>query len=169
MNSCNFVGRLTADPELRRTQDGTAVCSYSLAVKRPMVKDTTDFIEFVTWRQSAEYLAQYGHRGDVVAATGTLQPRDWTDKNGNKRRAFEIVTSNVELLSSKKKTEETGNTSQPQNGYQGGYSAAPQGYSQPQFNQQGFGGYQQPTFQGQVYQHQDQFAPIEGDDPQLPF
>ena len=148
MNSCNFVGRLTADPELRRTQDGTAVCSYSLAVKRPMVKDTTDFIEFVTWRQSAEYLAQYGHRGDVVAATGTLQPRSWTDKDGNKRKAFEIVTTNVELLSSKKKSEESGNTTQPQNAYQGGYSAAPQGYGQPQ---------------------QEQFAPIEGDDPQLPF
>ena len=168
MNSCNFVGRLTADPELRRTQDGTAVCSYSLAVKRPMVKDTTDFIEFVTWRQSAEYLAQYGHRGDVVAATGTLQPRSWTDKDGNKRKAFEIVTSNVELLSSKKKSEESGNTTQPQNSYPGGYSGVPQGYSQPQYNQQGFGGYQQPSFQGQGYQ-QDQFAPIEGDDPQLPF
>ena len=169
MNSCNFVGRLTADPELRRTQDGTAVCSYSLAVKRPMVKDTTDFIEFVTWRQSAEYLAQYGHKGDVVAATGTLQPRSWTDKDGNKRKAFEIVTTNVELLSSKKKSEESGNTTQPQNSYPGGYSGAPQGYSQPQFTQNGFGGYQQPTFQGQVYQPHEQFAPIEGDDPQLPF
>ena len=170
MNHCAFVGRLTADPELRRTQDGTAVCSYSLAVKRPMVKDTTDFIEFVTWRQSAEYLAQYGHKGDVVAATGTLQPRDWTDKNGNKRRAFEIVTSNVELLSSKKKSEESSNTTQPQNAYPGGYGGAPQGYSQPQYNQQGFGGYQQPAFQGQGYQpQQGQFAPIEGDDPELPF
>ena len=86
MNSCNFVGRLCADPELRRTQDGTAVCSYSLAVKRPMVKDVTDFIDFVTWRQGAEYLAQYGHKGDVVAVTGTLQPRSWTDKEGNKRK-----------------------------------------------------------------------------------
>lgn len=102
MNSCNFVGRLTAEPELRRTTDGTAVCSFSLAVKRPMVKDTTDFIDFVSWRQSAEYLAQYGHRGDVVAATGSLQPRSWTDKDGNKRKAFEVVTTGVELLSSKK-------------------------------------------------------------------
>ena len=168
MNSCNFVGRLTADPELRRTQDGTAVCSYSLAVKRPMVKDTTDFIEFVTWRQSAEYLAQYGHKGDVVAATGTLQPRSWTDKDGNKRKAFEIVTTNVELLSSKKKSEESGNTTQPQNSYPGGYSGAPQGYSQPQYSQNGFGGYQQPAFNAPGYQ-QGQFEPIEGDDPQLPF
>lgn len=166
MNSCNFVGRLTADPELRRTNDGTAVCSYSLAVKRPMVKDTTDFIEFVTWRQSAEYLAQYGHKGDVVAATGTLQNRTWTDKEGNKRKASEVVTTSVELLSSKKKSEENSNTIQPQNAYPGGYSNA---QYQPQFNQQGFGGYQQPAFQGQVYQPPQQFAPIEGDDPQLPF
>ena len=76
MNNVNLVGRLTKDPELRRTQDGTAVCSYSLAVKRPMVKDTTDFPECVSWRQSAEYLAQYGHRGDVVAVNGTLQSRE---------------------------------------------------------------------------------------------
>ena len=102
MNNCNFVGRLTADPELRRTPDGTAVCSFSMAVKRPMVKDTTDFIDFVSWRQGAEYLSQYGHKGDVVAVSGSLQPRSWTDKEGNKRKAFEVVTTSVELLSSKK-------------------------------------------------------------------
>ena len=139
MNSCNFVGRLCADPELRRTQDGTPVCSYSLAVKRPLVKDTTDFIDFVTWRQSAEYLAQYGHKGDVVAATGTLQPRSWTDKDGNKRKAFEIVTTGVELLSSKKDSQAGGNTSQRQNSYQGG-------------------SHQQQNFQ-----------PIEGTDAKLPW
>ena len=124
MNSCNFVGRLCNDPELRRTQDGTPVCSYSLAVKRPGVKDTTDFIDFVSWRQSAEYLSQYGHKGDVVAATGALQPRSWTDKEGNKRKAFEVVTTGVELLSSKKAD---GNT-QNQNSYQGGNSYQQQGF-----------------------------------------
>lgn len=121
MNSCNFVGRLCNDPELRRTQDGTAVCSYSLAVKRPMVKDTTDFIDIVSWRQSAEYLCQYGHKGDVVAVTGTLQPRSWTDKEGNKRKTMEVITTSVELLSSKRNSESTANTSQRQNGYQGSY------------------------------------------------
>lgn len=128
MNNCNFVGRLTADPELRRTQDGTAVCTYSLAVKRPMVKDTTDFIEFVSWRQSAEYLAQYGHKGDVVAATGTLQPRSWTDKDGNKRKTFEVVTTGVKLLSSKRNSETGGNTNQTQNGYPGRNSNAQQSF-----------------------------------------
>lgn len=136
MNSCNFVGRLCADPELRRTTDGTAVCSFSLAVKRPMVKDTTDFIDFVSWRQSAEYLAQYGHKGDIVAVAGSLQPRSWTDKDGNKRKAFEIVTTGVELISNKKESQAGGNTTQPQNSYQGGYrggqqSAKPAGDYQP--------------------------------------
>ena len=139
MNSCNFVGRLCADPEVRRTQDGTAVCSYSLAVKRPGVKDTTDFIDFVTWRQGAEYLIQYGHKGDVVAATGALQPRSWTDKEGNKRKTFEVVTTNVELLSSKKAD---GNTAQ--SNYQG----------KPQ---QGFGGYKQ------------NYAAIDAQDADLPW
>ena len=133
MNSCNIVGRLTAEPELRRTPDGTAVCSFSLAVKRPMVKDTTDFIDFVSWRQSAEYLAQYGHKGDIVAVAGSLQPRSWTDKDGNKRKAFEIVTTGVELISSKKESQSGGNTTQPQNGYQGGNS-----YAQPRYAQQNF-------------------------------
>ena len=128
MNSVNLVGRLTQEPELRRTNEGTAVCSYSLAVKRPMVKDTTDFIDIVSWRQAAEYLAQYGHKGDVVAVTGTLQPRSWTDKDGNKRKAFEIVTTGVELLSSKKDSQASGNTAQRQNSYQGQPSYAQQGF-----------------------------------------
>ena len=117
MNNCQFVGRLTADPELRRTNDGTAVCSYSLAVKRPGVKDATDFLNFVTWRQGAEFLAQYGHKGDTVAISGQLQTREWTDKNGGKRRAFEVFTSSVELLSSKRNSKGRENTMQKTNEY----------------------------------------------------
>lgn len=170
MNSCNFVGRLAADPELRRTNEGIAVCSYSLAVKRPMVKDTTDFIEFVSWRQSAEYLAQYGHKGDVVAATGTLQPRTWTDKDGNKHKAWEIVTTGVELLSSKKNAENGNQPTQNQTGFQGQVYQPQQSFQQPQYNQQGFGGYQQPGFQGQPYQPpQGGYPVIDDDDPHLPF
>lgn len=117
MNNCQFVGRLTADPELRRTNDGTAVCSYSLAVKRPGVKDATDFLHFVTWRKGAEFLAQYGHKGDTVAVSGQMQTREWTDKNGNKRRDFEVFTSSVELLSSKRNSKGGENTIQKTNGY----------------------------------------------------
>ena len=172
MNSVNLVGRLCADPELRRTNDGTAVCSYSLAVKRPMVKDATDFLECVSWKQSAEYLAQYGHKGDIVAVSGSLQGREWTDKEGKKRKTWEVVTTSVTLLSSKKNSEGNTQPTQNQNGYQGGYGA-PQQTNQPQYNQQGFGGYQQNGYQGQNYQapfpQQGSFAPIEGDDAQLPF
>lgn len=174
MNSCNFVGRLTADPELRRTDAGIAVCSFSLAIKRPMVKDTTDFIDFVSWRQSAEYLAQYAHKGDVVAATGTLQPREWTDKEGNKRRSYEITTTSVELLSSKKNSE---NNQPAQNQPQGyGYQQPQQGYNPnsyerqvnaPQQTQPWFGGNTKPAFQGQVYQQP--YVQIQDDDGQLPF
>ena len=122
MNICQFVGRLTADIELRRTNDGTAVCSYSIAVKRPGVKDTTDFIDIVTWRQGAEYLAKYGSKGDIVAVTGSLQPRSWTDKDGNKRRVFEVVTTSVELLSSRRNSQEASNTYQGRKNYPGASS-----------------------------------------------
>lgn len=124
MNSINIVGRLTADPELRRTGDNTAVCSISVAVKRPKVKDTTDFIECVVWRQSAEYLSQYGHRGDVVAISGSLQSRSWKDKEGNNRKAWEVVAESVELLSSKKSSEASTSPNQYANTYQGGNGGA---------------------------------------------
>lgn len=172
MNSVNLVGRLCADPELRRTNEGTAVCSYSLAVKRPMVKDATDFPECVSWRQSAEYLAQYGHRGDVVAVSGTLQSREWTDKDGKKRKQWEVVTTTVELLSSKKESQGNNQTTQNQNSFQGGYSGPQQGYSQPQYNQQGFGqqsGYQQQGFGGYHAPQQNDYPQLDGDDPKLPF
>ena len=122
MNSCQFVGRLTADIELKRTNNGTAVCSYSIAVKRPGVNDTTDFIDIVTWRQGAEYLAKYGSKGDIVAVTGSLQPRRWTDKDGNKRRVFEVVTTSVELLSSRRNSQEASNTYQVRKNYPGASS-----------------------------------------------
>ena len=128
MNSCNFVGRLTAEPELRRTQSGTACCSFSLAVKRPKVKDTTDFHNFVVWQQGAEYLCQYGHKGDLVGVTGYLTSRSWEDKNGNKRTTTEVTCDGVELLSSKSKSEAGGNTTQGQNFRQ----------SQPSYTQQNF-------------------------------
>lgn len=128
MNIISIIGRLTAEPELRRTQDGTAVCSYSLAVKRPRVKDASDFVNCVTWRQGAEYLSQYGHKGDLVAVSGSLQSRKWTDKNGNNRTEWEVVTDGVELVSSKKSSDGSSNTTYGQNSQQ----------SQPSYSQQNF-------------------------------
>lgn len=97
MNICAIVGRLTADPELKTTNGGLSVCSFTLAVKRPHVKDTTDFIYCVVWRQSAEYLCNYGHKGDTVEVTGALTCREWDDKDGNKRKTFEVIVDNLRV------------------------------------------------------------------------
>ena len=126
MNSVNMIGRLTKEPELRRTQSGTACCSFSLAVKRPRVKDTTDFHDFVVWQQGAEYLCQYGHKGDIVAVNGSLQSRKWKDKNENNRISWEIIANSIELLSGKKS----------ENTQQGGNQS--NSYAKPQYAQQNF-------------------------------
>lgn len=99
MNDCNFTGRLTQDPELKTTNSGLSVCSFTLAVKRPKVKDTTDFLNFVAWRQNAEYLCKYGKKGNLVGVSGVATSRAYEDKNNNKRVAFEIVVNDLELLS----------------------------------------------------------------------
>jgi single-strand DNA-binding protein len=128
MNVISITGRLTNEPELRRTNSGTACCSFTLAVKRPKVKDTTDFHDFVVWHQGAEYLSQYGHKGDLVAVTGYLTTRAWTDKDGNKRKTTEVTCDAVELLSSKRNTEGNNQPTQRQNASQG----------QPSYSQQSF-------------------------------
>ena len=110
MNSINLVGRLTADPELKTTNSGKSVCSFTLAVSRPRVKDTTDFISVVTWNQSAEYLANYGHKGNLVAVTGVLTSRKYDDKDGNHRTAFEVVCDSVSLCESRDKGQGGTNT-----------------------------------------------------------
>lgn len=103
MNSINLVGRLTADPELKQTQSGKSVCSFTLAVSRPRVKDTTDFINCTVWNQSAEYLTSYGRKGNLVAVTGVLTSRKFDDKDGNHRTAFEVVCDIVSVCESRDK------------------------------------------------------------------
>lgn len=99
MNSVNLIGRITSDPELKATQSGISVCSFTLAVKRPRVKDTTDFLPVVAWRQSAEYISKYAHKGSVVAVSGVLTTRKYETTNGEKRVAYEIVADSVSVLS----------------------------------------------------------------------
>ena len=98
MNSINLVGRVAQDLELKKTQSDISVCTFTLAVNRPKVKDVTDFINCVAWRQSAEYLCKYGVKGSMVAISGTLQTRKYEDKNGNKRTAFEVVADSLNLV-----------------------------------------------------------------------
>lgn len=100
LNKVFIMGRLTRDPELRRTQTGTPVASFSLAVDRDF-KDkatgerTTDFIDVVAWRNTAEFVSRYFTKGRMAVVEGRLQMRDWTDKDGNKRRSAEVVADQV--------------------------------------------------------------------------
>ena len=107
MNTISITGRLTDNPELKTTQSGVSVCQYRLAVKRPKVKDTTDFLTVVSWRKGAEYLATYGHKGDMVAVTGVLTARSWEDRDGHKRTAYEVVSDTVELIGGRKEETKT--------------------------------------------------------------
>lgn len=100
LNRIIIQGRMTKDPELRHTQSGTAVASFTLAVDRDF-KDkqtgekATDFIDIVAWRQTAEFVSRYFTKGRMAVVVGSLQLRDWTDKEGNRRRAAEVVSDNV--------------------------------------------------------------------------
>ena len=110
MNQIVLMGRLTRDPELRHTQTGTAVTSFSLAIDRGYTpKDggerQTDFIDIVAWRNTAEFVSKYFTKGQMAAVTGRLQIRDWTDKDGNKRKSAEVVADNVYFTESKKSRE----------------------------------------------------------------
>ena len=102
MNNCNFTGRITADLELKTTQNGTSVCSFTLAVKRPRVKDTTDFINITAFKQTAEYISKYARKGTLIEVSGVLTSRKWEDKNGNKRTAYEVLVNEASILESKK-------------------------------------------------------------------
>lgn len=107
LNKCFFQGRLVKDPELRHTQGGTAVASLSLAVERDF-KDkqtgekVTDFIDVVAWRNTAEFVSRYFSKGRMAVVVGSLQMRDWTDKEGNKRRTAEVIAENVYFGDSKR-------------------------------------------------------------------
>lgn len=101
MNSIQLIGRLTSDVELKQTQSGLSVCTFTVAVDRPKVKDTTDFIPCVAWRQTAEFVSKYFSKGNKIALNGVLTSRKYQDQNGNNRTAFEVVVDNVEFVESK--------------------------------------------------------------------
>ena len=142
LNRIIIMGRLGKDPELRHTHTGTPVASFSLAVDRDF-KDkgtgerVTDWIDVVAWRQTGEFVSRYFTKGRVAVVEGRLQIRDWTDREGNKRRSAEVVADNVYFGDSKKDGD---------GGYQqGGY---PQGGSYQQSGYPPQGGYQQSGYSG---------------------
>ena len=102
LNVITIMGRITKDIELRRTNTGTAVASFTVAVDRDFDKDKTDFIECVAWKNTAEFAAKYFSKGSKVVLTGSLQMRDWEDKNGNKRRTAEVIVGSMYFADSKK-------------------------------------------------------------------
>ena len=106
LNKVVLMGRLTKDPELRRTGSGTAVTSFSLACDRDFKSQSgekeTDFIEVVAWKNTAEFVSKYFSKGRMAVVEGRLQIRDWTDKAGNKRTTAEVVADNVYFADSKR-------------------------------------------------------------------
>lgn len=112
LNKIFIMGRLTRDPELRRTQNGTAVAGFALAVDRDFKNadgtKETDFIDCVVWRQTAEFVSKYFTKGRMAVVEGRLQIRDWQDKDGNKRRNAEVVADNVYFGDSKKEGDSSG-------------------------------------------------------------
>ena len=106
LNKVVIMGRFTKDPELRRTGSGTAVTSFSLACDRDFKSQSgdkeTDFIEVVAWKNTAEFVSKYFSKGRMAVVEGRLQIRDWTDKDGGKRRSAEVVADNVYFADSKR-------------------------------------------------------------------
>ena len=128
LNHITIMGRLTRDPELRRTGSGIAVASFTVAVDRDFGKNEngekeTDFIDCVAWRQTGEFVSKYFTKGRMAVVSGRLQIRSWTDKDGNKRRSAEVVADNVYFGDSRRDGDSAGSYSAPAAGSFGGYSA----------------------------------------------
>jgi single-strand DNA-binding protein len=111
LNSVCLMGRLTADPELKSTQSGVSVCSFRIAVDRTYTpkgqEKQTDFINIVTWRSTAEFVSRYFRKGQLVAVQGSIQTSQYTDRDGNKRTAFDVVADNVFFAEKKAESGET--------------------------------------------------------------
>ena len=130
LNRSVIMGRLARDPELRRTQSGIAVTSFRIACDRDFKSQNgekgTDWIDVVAWRQTAEFVSKYFTKGRLAIVEGRLQSRDWTDKDGNKRTAIEVVADNVYFGDSKRDGADRGDSYGAPS-----YSAPSGGYSAP--------------------------------------
>ena len=152
LNHITIMGRLTRDPELRRTGSGVAVASFTVAVDRDFGgrdggEKETDFIDCVAWRQTGEFVSKYFTKGRMIVVSGRLQIRNWNDKDGNKRRTAEVVADNCYFGDSKRDGDNGGSF--------GGSYAAPAAPA--------YGGYSAPAAPA------SDFAMLSDDDAQLPF
>ena len=164
LNRITIMGRLVRDPELRTTQSGTNVTSFTLAVDRDFKsresgEKGTDFIDVVAWRQTAEFVCKYFTKGRMAIAEGRLQIREWKDKDGNNRRTAEVVAENVYFGDSKRDGAGDAGYGAPSYGGNAGYgaSAAPAYGAPPAYG----GGYGAGESSG--------FSEIADDDGDLPF
>ena len=161
LNHITLMGRLTRDPELRRTGSGIAVTSFTVAVDRDIKSSNSekevDFIDCVAWRQIGEFVGKYFTKGRMIVVSGKLQIRGWTDKDGNKRRTAEVIADNVYFGDSKSESHNT----QSANPYQASPYPNP-GYASP------VPGYNAPTSGGFNTPSSD-FAILDDEDAQLPF
>ena len=156
LNHITIMGRLTRDPELRRTGSGVAVACFTVAVDRDFGgrdggEKETDFIDCVAWRQTGEFVSKYFTKGRMIVVSGRLQIRSWTDKDGNKRRTAEVVADNCYFGDSKRDGD---------SGSAFGGNSFANAYSAPA----GFGGYSAPAGNPA-----SDFAMLDDDDAQLPF
>lgn len=110
LNKIIVMGRLTKDPELRRTGNGTAVTSFTIACDRDFGDKETDFLDCVAWKNTAEFVNKYFSKGRMAVVSGRLQIRGWEDKDGNKRRTAEIVADNVYFGDSKTDNQQSNTT-----------------------------------------------------------
>ena len=162
LNHIVLMGRLTRDPELRRTGSGVAVASFTLAVDRDYAvqgaEKETDFVDIVAWRNTAEFVSKYFTKGRMAVVCGRLQIRNWNDKEGNKRRSAEVIAENVYFGDSKRDSADGsyGNASYGGNSY----GNAPAYGSAPAAN-----AYSAPAAPAPA----SDFSMIEDDDSQLPF
>ena len=172
LNHITIMGRLTRDPELRRTGSGIAVASFTVAVDRDFGgrdggEKETDFIDCVAWRQTGEFVSKYFTKGRMIVVSGRLQIRSWTDKDGNKRRTAEVVADNVYFGDSKRDSDNGGSyggNTYGGNSY-GGNSYGGNNYGGNAYNAPApsYGGYSAPAAPA------SDFAMLEDDDAQLPF
>lgn len=161
LNRVILQGRLVADPELRHTQSNIAVATYRIAVDRNYAtrdangnrQSQADFINIVSWRQAAEFVAKYFTKGSMILVEGQLQVREYTDRDGNRRYVTEVVTDNINFCGSRRESGTSGGGSYAA----GGYNSAPA-----------------PTAPASAYAPQaapaaNEFAELSDDDGELPF
>ena len=135
-NQAILAGRLSADPELKTTQSGISVTQFTVAVNRPKRKDdstdTSDFISCVAWKERAELVTKYFHKGSAIMVIGQIQTRTWTDNNNQKRYATEVLVDNIRFVDSKADAAQKSPTA---NGNTGAPSYIPDAYKAPNFEE----------------------------------